>query len=103
MNNTIKQSDNICTVGWRNIWGNFSVEQITALYNAIENRSMISTQYTERWDINHPERLAKYIDYRTKNKLFVMDVWGFYFEYPEQYHNKVWAIINTWFPLIAKS
>lgn len=96
----IKQSDNICTVGWRNIWGTFTVEQITILYNAIERCHMSSTQYTERWDINHPERLTKYIDYRTNNKLSVMNIWGFYFDYPAQYHDKVWAIINTWFPLM---
>ena len=100
MNNTIKQSDNICTVGWRNIWGDFTVEQISFLFNAFERCHISSTQYTEQWDINHPERLAKYIDYRTKNNLYVMDKWGFYFDYPDQYHSKVWDIINIWFPLI---
>lgn len=105
MKTTIKQSDNICTVGWRNIWGNFTVEQITVLYNAFsEHRcSMISTQYTERFDINHPDRLVEYINYRNKNNLWVMPKWGFYFDYPAEYHDKVWSIINNWFPLMDKS
>lgn len=101
MNNNFRQSDNICTVGWRNIWGRFTLEQITILFNAIEQCSMSSTQSSGNWDINHPERLAKYIDTH-KGHLYITDKWGFYFDYPEQYHSKVWDIITIWFPMMQK-
>jgi len=99
--NSVKQSDNICTVGYRNIWGNFTQSEINLLCNAVKEGRLCSTQYTERWDINHPERLDKYIQYRKRHNLYVMDLWGFYFDYPAHLNDRVWQIINTWMPLLS--
>lgn len=92
----VKQSDNICTQGYRNIWGKFSLEELTKIKEMIPEIRLSHTNYSPI-DINHPDRLRKLIQtsYIDKN-LKPFKEWAYYIDYPEQYHERLWTIIGLW-------
>jgi len=96
----VKQSDNINTVGWRNIWGNFTLAELKTITNALPKYHMSHTSYTFRYDVNGITKLEKFIQHLVDSGRTIPHDWGYYIDYPEEYHDKVWTIINNWLPLI---
>jgi hypothetical protein len=90
----VKQSDNICTVNWRNIWGIFTLDELKTIKNTIPDCRLCSTQYTFMVDINHPDRLERYINNMIKDGKKPPKEWAYYIDYPKQFHDKIWGIIN---------
>lgn len=92
----VKQSDNTCTVGWRNIWGRFTLQELQLIKKAVPECGLCSTQYTFMVDVNHPDRLERYMT----SKPHLPNDWGYYIDYPQSLHEKIWNVINIWFPLL---
>lgn len=86
----VKQCDNIGTVGWRNIWGLFTIDQLAILTQTIPTNHISNTFHAKNFNVNSIERLTRYAS-QCKNP---MKQWAYYFDYPKQYHKQVWDILN---------
>lgn len=99
--NQIKQSDNIGTVGWRNIWGVFTLAELEFIIRSIPDARLSHTGYTSH-NINTIENLTRYIKYQyTDQGQIDPKAWHFYIDYPQEEHDRIWSIIQIWLPMIG--
>lgn len=94
----VKQSDNTGSVGYRNIWGRFTLLELTIIKDMMPECSLCSTQYTMMYDVNTIKGLHQYINAMNKEHRYKPDDWGYYIEYHASQHDKFWTMLTTWLP-----
>ena len=94
----VKQSDNTCSVNYRNIWGRFTLQELTIIKEMMPDVSLCSTQYTMMYDVNSINGLHRYINTMAAQGRYMPDDWGYYIEYHKSQHETIWMMITTWLP-----
>lgn len=91
-----RQSDNICTVNWRNVHSQFTVEQLFTIQKHFPDAQYSATFCPNGYvNVNSPEKLQKYIDTMIENKLRPFPTYGYYIDYHTKHHDDMIALLQS--------